>query len=76
MMLGDEFMSARRASGMSLEQAAELSGIARQTYSVKENSPEQFRLGELVDVFNALNSSGKKIMRDAIFSLFCFDDSV
>lgn len=74
MVLGDEFTIARKASGMSFEQAALHAGIARQTYALRESDPEEFRLGELVGVFGALNSAGKRIMREAIDSLFCLED--
>ena len=66
----DEFAAARRASKLSLEEAAELCGMVRQTYASRESRPSDFKLGELVAIYGNLNDPGKRILRDAIGSLF------
>ena len=66
----DDFSAARRASNLSLDDAAELCGMVRQTYASRESRPSDFKLGELVAIYGNLNDPGKRIMRDAIGSLF------
>ena len=66
-----EFAAARRASNLSLEDAAKLCGIAaRQTYASRESRPGDFKLSELTSLYRNLNGPGKKILREAVTSLF------
>ena len=67
----EPFVAARRASFMTQDAAAEVCGIkARQTFALREDNPRDMTLGNLVDIYEAMNESGKKLMRDAITSLF------
>lgn len=67
----EEFAAARRASNLSLEDAAKLCGIAaRQTYASRESRPGDFKLSELTSLYHNLNGPGKKILREAVTSLF------
>lgn len=64
------FAAARRASNLSLEKAAELCGLARQTYANREERPGDFRLSELINVYAYMNEPGRRILRDSIGSIF------
>ena len=67
----EPFISARRASFMTHEEAASICGIkARQTYALREENPRDLTLGNLVDIYAAMNESGRKLLRDAVASLF------
>lgn len=65
-----KFADARRASGLTLEGAASICGIARQTYQLREKKAGDFHLSELVALNDSMNESGKKLLRDAIYSIF------
>ncbi|MBR3326676.1 MAG: hypothetical protein IKG69_07075 [Atopobiaceae bacterium] len=64
------FESARRASGISQEKAASICGISRQTYAVREADPGAYRLADLVGLYEHMNEPGRKLLRDAVGSLF------
>ncbi len=67
----EDFAAARRASNISLDEAAELCGMAaRQTYASRESRPGDFKLSELTSLYSSLNGPGKKILREAVTSLF------
>lgn len=67
----EPFVAARRASFMTQDAAAETCGIkARQTFALREDNPRDMTLGNLVDIYAAMNDSGKRLLRDAITSLF------
>lgn len=66
----NKIADARRASGLTLETAASICGITRQTYQLREKQPEDFRLGELIKLNEQMNSSGKRLLRDALYLLF------
>lgn len=67
---GEQFAAARRASGITLERAANICGIARQTLQNREEKAETFRLSELIALYEQYNEPGKRILREAICSIF------
>ena len=70
-MQNDLFAAARRASGISCEDAGKTCGISRVTYSQHENNPKDFRLSELRSMYAALSETAKPIWMDAIGFFIC-----
>lgn len=67
----EPFVAARRASLMSQEAAAAICGMrARQTYALREECPRDMTLGNLVDIYEEMSDSGKRLLRDAVATLF------
>lgn len=67
----EPFVAARRASLMTQEAAAAACGMkARQTYALREESPRDMTLGNLVDIYESMSDSGKRLLRDAVADLF------
>lgn len=66
----EKFAAARRASGLTLEDAASICGITRQTYSFRERNPGDFRLQEIEKLSMSLDDSGRKLLMEAVESLF------
>ncbi len=66
----EKFIAARRASGMSLSLAAEKAKLSIQCYINREKHPEQFRLCELMGVYEDLSDTAKPIMRSAVEDIF------
>jgi transcriptional regulator with XRE-family HTH domain len=64
------FESARRASGISLEKAASICGVSRPTYTLRETNPGEYHLSDLVGLYEQMNEPGRKLLRDAVGSLF------
>lgn len=65
-MQNELFAAARRASGISCEDAGKTCDISRVTYSQREASPKDFRLSELRSMYQALSDTAKPIWMDAI----------
>ena len=67
----EPFVAARRASFMTQDDAAAICGIkARQTFALREDNPRDMTLGNLADIYEGMNESGRKLLRDAVVSLF------
>lgn len=64
------FAAARKASGMTGEEAAAICGISRPTYLDREACPGKFRLEELMNLYEKMNDSGKMLLSNSIRSLF------
>ncbi len=64
------FAAARRASGMTQETAASICGVSRPTYNLREGSPAEFHLGDLVALYSRMDGPGRKLLREGICSLF------
>jgi DNA-binding XRE family transcriptional regulator len=64
------FAAARRASGLTIEQAAVACGVSRPTYNAREKSPLDFRLSELHELYNAMDEVGRSLLLDAVNSAF------
>lgn len=71
-----EFAAARKASGLTLEEAAGCCGIVRQTYALREDNPADFRLGDLVSIYEKMNEPGRRLLREAVVSLFYLPDDL
>lgn len=56
------FAAARRASGLSAEQACRICGVSRPTYNSREKEPEQFRLCELQALYAELDETGRELL--------------
>ena len=66
----DKFIAARKASGLTMEKAAELVDLSKPGYISREKKPEQFRLCELSNLYNGLSETAKPILRDAVEQIF------
>ena len=67
----EPFAAARRASAMTQDEAAQICEMkARQTFALREDNPRDFTLGNLVDMYAAMNDSGRKLLGDFVRSLF------
>lgn len=71
MIDSEKFAAARRASGLTIEDAAMTCGITRQTYSIRERNAGDFRLQEISKLSSALNDSGKALLKEALNDLLC-----
>lgn len=71
MAVNSKFEAARRASGLTQEDAARACGISKATYVNREKTDaDQFRLLELRGLYLALNQTGKPILVDAVQDIF------
>lgn len=66
----ETFAAARRASGLTQDNAASICGVSRPTYALREGNPAEFRLGDLAVLYRAMNKPGRKLLREGIMSLF------
>lgn len=67
---GNKFKAARRASDMSLDQAAELAKLSKPSYISREKTPMNFRLSELEGIYNGLSETAKPIFLSAVTDIF------
>lgn len=56
------FAAARRASGLSVEQACRICGVSRPTYNSRERDPSQYRLCELQALYAELDATGRELL--------------
>lgn len=75
-MQDELFAAARRASGITCEDAGKTCGISRVTYSQRESSPKDFRLSELRSMYRALSETAKPIWMEAVGFFICGEDYV
>lgn len=67
----EPFIAARKASFMTQDEAAMICGVkARQTFALREDSPRDLTLGNLADLYEGMNEHGRKLLRDAVVTLF------
>lgn len=66
----EKFAAARRASGLTVERAAQVCDVSRPTYTSRERYPLDFRLSELSTLYDALDDIGKKLLLEAVESTF------
>ena len=64
------FSAARRASGLTVDGAAQICGVSRPTYNAREKDPETFRLGELAILYENLDHTGRELLLRAVNSTF------
>lgn len=68
------FSAARRASGITVEKAAEACGVSRPTFNARERNPLDFRLSELKLLYSGLDETGRRLLLEAITSVFTEED--
>ncbi len=56
------FEAARRASGMTLDRAAEACGVSRPTYASRERDPSGFHLSEIRGLYAAMDGIGRDLL--------------
>lgn len=70
--MDNDFKVARRASGLTTEQAAKGCGVAQITYtSIREKNPGSFRLDELRGLYASMPTTAKELLRNAIDDFVC-----
>lgn len=71
MDLAEKIVAARKASGLTIEQITEAAGLrSKNTYMGRESNPDQFRICELLGMYNAMNDIAKSILLEAIRDIF------
>ncbi|NLQ13292.1 hypothetical protein HGI81_05465 [Olsenella sp. KGMB02461] len=68
--LSEGFQAVRRAAGLSLDEAASICGISRPTYTVRENNPGEFKLGDIVLLYNNINEPSQQLLCSTLNSIF------
>lgn len=72
-----KFYAARRASGLTLDDAASVCGISRPSYVSRESAPGTFRLEEIHSLYENMNEDGRLLVREGLKDLFfCDSDCV
>lgn len=56
------FAAARRASGVTIDRAAEACGVSRPTVVSRERDPGQYRLCELASLYADLDATGRELL--------------
>ena len=56
------FAAARRASGLTIDEAAEACGVSRPTYNSRERNPMGFRMEELRRLHASLDEVGRELL--------------
>ena len=60
------FVAARRASGVTIDRAAEACGVSRPTIVSREKDPSQYRLCELRALYAELDATGRELLMRGI----------
>ena len=60
------FAAARRASGLSVEDARLACGLSRPTVNSRESDPGSYRLSELRALYAALDDTGRELLMRGI----------
>lgn len=68
-----KFYAARRASGLTLDDAANACGISRPSYISRESAPGTFRLEEVHNLYECMNEDGRLLVREGLKDLFFCD---
>lgn len=69
-MTNDVIGAARRASKVTVEEAACVCGLSKVTYLQREQHPDQFRICELMGLYDCLTNLGKRILVEGITNFF------
>lgn len=69
-MTNDVIGAARRASKVTVEEAACVCGLSKVTYLQREQHPDQFRICELMGLHDCLTNLGKRILVEGITYFF------
>lgn len=68
---GEMFKAARKASGITIEQAASITGLkATSTYCSREDDPGMYRLHELEALYESMSDTARPILREAVGGIF------
>ena len=62
--------AARVASGMTQQQAADLLDVSLPTYIAREKVPTAFTLDEIVRLYSAFSSDGRKVLVEFVQGIF------
>lgn len=62
--------AARKASGLTVDEAANACGLSRPTYSLREQQVGDFRIRELLMLRDSLDKTGKSLFDSAIATIF------
>lgn len=63
--------AARVASGMTQQQAADLLDVSLPTYIAREKVPTSFMLDEIVRLYSAFSTDGRKVLVEFLQGIFC-----
>ncbi len=63
-------MAARKSSGLTQDEAARITGLAKGTFRARESNPDQLTVGDMRALSHSMNGISKKIMRDWVDSIF------
>lgn len=69
-MNDDVIGAARRASKVTVEEAAGVCGLSKVTYMQREQHPDQFRICELMGLHDRLTDLGKRILVEGVANFF------
>ena len=70
MIKDDLFVAARTGAGMTQAKAASICGLSLEAYRSREKRPGEFRLKELSSLAGNMGENSRKILSDAVLSLF------
>lgn len=70
MIDNSKFIAARKASGLTIEEAAKLANVSTVCYISREKHPEQFRLCEIQNIYNGLSDIAKPLLSAAVSDIF------
>ena len=62
------FATARRASDMTVDRAAEVVGVSKPTMTTRERDSSTWRLGELRALYAAMDEVGRELLMRAVKS--------
>lgn len=68
----EKFAAARKASGMTVEKASTICGIAKPTFIEREKHPSTWRLGELELLYKEMSDVAKPILLEAVNDIFLY----
>lgn len=68
-----KFKAAIRASGLTLQEAADLAKVSRPTLVSRQDDPMQFRLYELKGIYDGMDATGRGLLTDAVSEIFLSD---
>lgn len=70
MVKDDLFAASRAGAGMTQAKAASICGLSLEAYRSREKKPGDFRLKELSSLAESMGENSRKILSDAVLSIF------
>ena len=64
------FVAARTGAGLTQAKAASICGLSLEAYRSREKRPGDFRLKELSNLAESMGDGPRKILSDAVLSIF------